>query len=358
MSTRFYLIGVLFLTITLPSLGSETIIDFETVPGALPVVGLPITTQYVPGFGVSFSMSDGSPFFLGDYGGSHQGWIDDNYVADVLQTGIDRGSFFAVYSDAAVAGRFLIVEYTTPSTAAGFDIIDIDDGPGNNPGYEEEWTIRVFDASNVLLQTKVIRAGEPGTGDALPTRVPIEFGGAAVIKRLEIEYTGDAATSPGLAFDNFTPYTTVPGPTIEMREPWVRPDDVHSGSSGVPSLKLLWTEKVLFSADDIVITDGSGENVLFSLGGSNPQFMNIAFEKVLLNDKYTIRIRDSVVSAETEAPIDGDNDGNAGGDAVLVMEHRNPFDHDRDNDVDQEDFGIFQRCLSGPDMPVDPNCAN
>ncbi len=31
-------------------------------------------------------------------------------------------------------------------------------------------------------------------------------------------------------------------------------------------------------------------------------------------------------------------------------------DLDRDGDVDQEDFGIFQRCSSGPDVPADPNC--
>ncbi len=32
-------------------------------------------------------------------------------------------------------------------------------------------------------------------------------------------------------------------------------------------------------------------------------------------------------------------------------------DFDRDGDVDQEDFGIFQRCYSGEGQPVDPACA-
>ena len=31
---------------------------------------------------------------------------------------------------------------------------------------------------------------------------------------------------------------------------------------------------------------------------------------------------------------------------------------DFDHDVDQSDFGILQRCLSGQDTPADPNCAN
>ena len=31
-------------------------------------------------------------------------------------------------------------------------------------------------------------------------------------------------------------------------------------------------------------------------------------------------------------------------------------DLDADNDVDQSDFGILQRCLGGPDAPVNPSC--
>jgi hypothetical protein len=33
-------------------------------------------------------------------------------------------------------------------------------------------------------------------------------------------------------------------------------------------------------------------------------------------------------------------------------------DFDNDNDVDQNDFAIFQRCYSGMDNPADPNCAS
>ena len=33
-------------------------------------------------------------------------------------------------------------------------------------------------------------------------------------------------------------------------------------------------------------------------------------------------------------------------------------DIDRDNDVDQSDFGIVQRCISGENGPVYANCAN
>lgn len=33
-------------------------------------------------------------------------------------------------------------------------------------------------------------------------------------------------------------------------------------------------------------------------------------------------------------------------------------DLDGDGDVDQDDFGVFQRCFSGSDHPADPGCAN
>jgi hypothetical protein len=31
-------------------------------------------------------------------------------------------------------------------------------------------------------------------------------------------------------------------------------------------------------------------------------------------------------------------------------------DFDNDRDVDQVDFGLFQRCFSGKDKPADPGC--
>jgi len=31
---------------------------------------------------------------------------------------------------------------------------------------------------------------------------------------------------------------------------------------------------------------------------------------------------------------------------------------DEDNDVDQSDFAVFQRCVSGDGVPADLNCAD
>jgi hypothetical protein len=188
----------------LTSTAAAQVIDFETIPGGEPAVGLVISDQFEATYGVRFSVSDGTDLVLGDYGGEFQGWVDDSLANDVLQPGYDRGQFFAVYPGAQTPGRYLVIEYVIPTSAAAFDIIDIDDGPGNNPGNEEQWTIRIFDASDSLIAVTVITAGDPGTGDAIPTRYSVDFEGAQSIARIEVEYTGRAQT-PGLAFDSFSP---------------------------------------------------------------------------------------------------------------------------------------------------------
>lgn len=132
--------------------------------------------------------------------------------------------------------------------------------------------------------------------------------------------------------------TSQVGPQIVMREPWVEDDDVHTGELGVDSLRLLWNESIIFENADVNIVNEDGNNISFSVSGSNSQFMIIVFGETLLNDKYTITIYDSVVSAVTGVSIDGDKDGLAGGDAVIVMEHRERHDSDNDNDIDMFDF--------------------
>ena len=134
---------------------------------------------------------------------------------------------------------------------------------------------------------------------------------------------------------------TALAPHIIMREPWVENDDVHTGASGVDSLRIFWSEAVLFNNNDVNIVDENANDVSFILSGSNSQQMIITFGETLLDDKYTITIHDMVRSAVTGSAIDGDNDGQSGGDAILVMEHRQREDFDNDNDVDMFDFAQF-----------------
>jgi hypothetical protein len=138
------------------------------------------------------------------------------------------------------------------------------------------------------------------------------------------------------------------GPTLAMREPWVEHDDVHTGPAGVDSLRLLWSDEVVFDSGDVSVTDEAGQPVPHSVTGSNSQFMVIAFGAPILNDTYTITVHETVVSAETGAAIDGDDDGVAGGDAILTMKHRLRHNSDNDSDVDMHDFQRFQQEFSGP----------
>ena len=158
----------------------------------------------------------------------------------------------------------------------------------------------------------------------------------------DVGFVDDAALTP---VDDFVPpQSLASGPTISMREPWVCPDDVHTGTNGVDSLRLIWSDDITFDANDVTISDEAGGLVPFSVAGSESALMTIAFDDApLFNNKYTITICDSVVSAAGGVPIDGDDNGFTGGDAVLVMEHRDPFDHDRDGDIDLADFAAFQQ---------------
>lgn len=137
--------------------------------------------------------------------------------------------------------------------------------------------------------------------------------------------------------------TTVVGPDIVMQEPKVEAEGVHTNVEGIDSLRLLFSERVLFDNSDVSLTDANDISVPFSVSGSNSQFMIIVFGETLLNDKYTITIHDSVVSVATGASIDGNNDGLAGGDAVIVMEHRERHDSDNDNDIDLIDLADFAK---------------
>ena len=46
----------------------------------------------------------------------------------------------------------------------------------------------------------------------------------------------------------------------------------------------------------------------------------------------------------------------ASGPAIPLTPGCEDKDFDTDNDTDQSDFGILQRCYSGEDNPADPNC--
>lgn len=132
-----------------------------------------------------------------------------------------------------------------------------------------------------------------------------------------------------------------PGPTTLMMEPRVVADDLHTGPAGVPSLAILWSEPVIFDANDITITDEYHSPVDFTVSGSNSPIMTIQFHENLLGNKYTVTVADSAYSAATGRPVDGDDDGRAGGGAVIVMEHRMRSDFDSNNLVNLADLALW-----------------
>ena len=138
-----------------------------------------------------------------------------------------------------------------------------------------------------------------------------------------------------------------PGPTIIMQEPKSISDGVFTDTAGAMSLKLLWSEAVVFSNDDVYVEDEGEQEVEVSVYGSGTEFMIITFESPLQYDEFTITIHDTVVSVKnSEIVIDGDNDGLAGGDAVIVLGHRLREDSDNSNNIDLLDLaGLAEKWL-------------
>lgn len=124
------------------------------------------------------------------------------------------------------------------------------------------------------------------------------------------------------------------GPQFIMRSPQVVVDGVHTNEDGIGSVRLLFDEPLVFDSDDVSIINEKGNVVTAFSTGSGSEFIVITFNDVLLADRYTVTVRDTILSAVSGAAIDGDNDGNAGGDYVFTMEHRERHDSDNDNDID------------------------
>lgn len=159
------------------------------------------------------------------------------------------------------------------------------------------------------------------------------------IESISIDLTGDNMyVSDSNGIYRIRPDTLIPGPTIIMRDPHVVADNVHTGPSGVSSERILFNEPILFSGADVTITDSLAAPVPFSVIGSNSTFMLISFGTPLFDDDYTITIADTVVGAVSGQPIDGDNDGAAGGNAVIVMKHRRRPDSNNDFNVNVTDL--------------------
>jgi hypothetical protein len=134
---------------------------------------------------------------------------------------------------------------------------------------------------------------------------------------------------------------TIQGPQFIMRTPKTALGGVHTNENGIGSVRLLFDQPISFQSDDVTVTDENSQSVTAFATGSGSPFMIITFQETLLTDKYTITVHDTVTSVDTGSPIDGDNDGNAGGDYIFTMEHRERHDSENDNDIDFYDLANF-----------------
>lgn len=235
------------------------LINFEHVPGAYQ--GLPINTQFAASDGVTFSFKDGNSPLLAEVGTQVKTSPSDPTIPDDGCFGFyysgsspssplcdtaaplyepQLGQWFLTDSHAGVVGvapnNPLIITYTTPVSAASGQIWDIDGTPKLGL---EGWKIEALDQSNHLLPGTVslnatlgIAGDPPGSqppypGDGVPSAWSFDYGEQALIKSIQISYTG-SKSNVGLAFDNFNTNSPTPVP-----EPGSMIDFLAIGAFGV-----------------------------------------------------------------------------------------------------------------------------
>jgi endonuclease I len=142
-------------------------------------------------------------------------------------------------------------------------------------------------------------------------------------------------------------------------------DTAHLGNNGFPNTIDTQTIEIGLTAE---ATDSfgvkTGTVVIDNLDPSNEGTGTGSLDG---NDVITISVR---VAGFADSDFDGDVDMQDFGEFQACLtgdkDHYgiydparcSLFDWDHDEDVDQEDYSHFQNCLSGPDIPYDQSCAN
>jgi len=207
----------------LASFASAQAIDFETLPGGVSTTDQQlISDQYEAQHGVRFDLVD--PITLLPIGSpqiAKVGAPQTAFAGCGPDTPLDNqgvGSSFLTDDNAVnnQAGTLLLT-YSDPVAQAAGAILDIDSRSG--PAFEE-WTIEALDATMTVIDTVVLTApngtsecgGPNGFGDGRADGFLFNHA-TADIHFILLRYTGNAG-SIGLAFDNFTPTTIPPPPTV------------------------------------------------------------------------------------------------------------------------------------------------
>jgi len=184
------------------------IIDFESIPGVgVPIEGLIISDQFEASDGISFALEGGGNPRIAQLGSPTTAFKGHGGVGDTPAPGQGTGSFFLT-DDGSLSGLTsppLLINYSTPTSAASGFILDID--------FDESFLIQARDDSGSVLQTINILAGDPGTGNGIATFWSFDRPTEDIAS---IRFAGSraAAGAFGLGFDNFNARsaTVVPMP--------------------------------------------------------------------------------------------------------------------------------------------------
>ena len=182
----------------------------------------------------------------------------------------------------------------------------------------------------------ILSAGDFGAWDGSSNEIDFSQSGSEI----QFGYITAQSNPPGssqqvreMGYDNYRLNLNLdvfPGPTLLTNQPDLPVNDL----AGVPQARLYWSEPVTISASDITVltADATGQPVPFTVEGSGTQVTTITFTGApsgpdtgspvpLTLGAYAITVRDTARASANNAPIDGDNDGVAGGDTSVTVTH-------------------------------------
>ena len=189
-----------------------SLIDFETIPGASPVEGLPISNQFRASLGIGFRLADGTYPVLAQRGAAPPlGFVfpnsdpssgDNLDPSDPLYTGL--GQFFLTITNQQLnlPGSTLIMDLDNPVSQAGGYLLDIDNA--------EQWIITAYDGEGAAVDQIALSSSDPNAGDGRSTRWQFTRP-SADIRQIRFAETSDVG---GGGFDLFS-FTACRTPSCE-----------------------------------------------------------------------------------------------------------------------------------------------
>ncbi len=313
-------------------------IDFETVfNGVATIERQPIFNQYEASHGVTFTMRDGA---TGDFVGypliAKRGEPQVGFTgcagADIPLDGQGVGDSYLATSVSGGGDPYdLLIEYSTPVSAASGVLIDLD-YQSYWPDPHEEWDIIARDANGTELARITMRAPDgptdpncgcsdcgPGDGRVDPWEFDIPGG---QIKSILFHKTGDPPTP--VVFDNFSPATGFQCPEVSVHAaPWLKlccgdsTELVADLSGGKPPFAYQWQQE-------------ASPGVWMDLDTNPTQPVSPT-----QTTSYRVIVTDANECEVTSDPLD-----------ILVCGGN--ADLNCDGKVDMVDFGQFQVQFTGP----------